>query len=157
MCCCAKPNINGEVGYQWQPNDPPSVRPAYPPELGERDTLIYDEPGRCGGLDCHCHHYRLVRNYGTVFLLVQHGGGKESLRLSTTKSLLELLAQSDSNGRYWIFHTVYHAASDAERAAKESTSARWRQAAAEKRIKTRKARGGSSVKVWIEPKLQEVA
>lgn len=150
MCCCGKPIINGQFGFKWQPNDEPGVRPLDPPELGENDTLIYDEPGRCGGLDCHSHHYRMIKHYSSYFLTVQHGGGKESLALSETKTFLETLTSIDSNARYWIFHAIYHAASQAERAAGEATSAKWRRAAAEKRIKTRKQRGGNSVRVWID-------
>jgi hypothetical protein len=37
------------------------------------------------------------------------------------------------------------------RAASEKTEAKWRQAAADKRIKTRKQPGRNAVKVWIEP------
>ena len=51
MCCCGKPIVNGEFGYKWQPNDAPGVRESDPPELCDGDELIYDEPGRCGGLD----------------------------------------------------------------------------------------------------------
>lgn len=153
MCCCGKPTINGQPGYKWQPNDPPSIRPVYPPELGEHDTQIYDEPGRCGGLDAHCHHYRVVKQFGSLFLLVQHGGGAERLRLHDTPSLIATLTALDTNSRYWLLHAIYYANSDGAKHAHEQTSRTWRQAAAEKRIKTRKQRGSASVKVWIEPKI----
>ena len=65
MCCCGKPVINGQPGFKWQPNDAPRIHPVNPPALDEYETLLYDEPGRCGGLDAHCHHYR-VASQGTL-------------------------------------------------------------------------------------------
>jgi len=150
MCCCGTPNVNGQPGYRWQPGDAPSVRKPYPPELSQGDELLYDEPGRCGGMDCHCHHYRLVRQYSSVYLLVQHGGGIERVRLSTTATLLATFAALDSNQRYWILHAIHHAQTDAARAAADKNSAMWQRAAAEKRIKTKKVRNSDRVKVWIE-------
>jgi hypothetical protein len=161
MCCCAEPNINGQPGYQWQPNDKPMVRTPNPPALAEGDALLYDEPGRCGGLDCHSHHFRLVdTGLGGIYLLVRHGGGDERIKLCCSfdcmvgrarRANTNHLQSLDSNGRYWLFHTIYSAHRDAERAARERANATWQQAAAQKRIKTRKMRGSSSVKVWIEP------
>ena len=150
MCCCGKPTVNGEVGYRW--NDPtaaPGVYPINAPELGDGDIQLYDEPGRCGGLDSHCHHYRLVRSHGMVCLLVRHGGGDERFRLSHTNSLLDAFAAMDPTARYWMFNTIYHARSDAARESREREAMRWRTAAAEKRIRTRKNRGANTVKVWI--------
>lgn len=164
MCCCDQPTVNGQPGYKWQPDDKPGIRPVCPPALDEHDKLLYDEPGRCGGdspdrrpgsrngCDAHCHHYRLVRHFGSVELLVRHGGGDERFRVSHTWSLLNTLAALDSDSRYWVLHAIYHAHSDGARAAAEKTDMAWRQAAADKRIKTRKRRGTDSVKVWIEPK-----
>lgn len=150
MCCCGKPVVNGQPGYKWQPNDRPSIRPINAPALGEHDTLVYDEPGRCGGLDAHCHHYRIVRQFGLLYLLVRHGGGDERMKLHNTKSVDATLASLDSDARYWLLHTIYYAHHDGAQDAREKTNQRWRQAAAEKRIKTRKQRGSESVKVWIE-------
>ncbi len=154
MCCCGKPTINGEVGYRWNdPHSQPGVYPVNAPGLDAADILLHDEPGRCGGLDSHSYHYRLVRQYGSTFLLVRHGGGDERFRLSCTNVLLDGLAEMDSTLRYWTFNAIYHAGSDAQKKARENEAARWRQAAAEKRIRTRKARGATTIKVWIEPLL----
>ena len=149
MCCCGTPTINGEPGYRWQPADKPSIRPVAPPTLGESDTLTYDEPGRCGGQDSHCHHYRVVG--GPVFpsLLVRHGGGEERIRLSNGRAVLTALGALDSNGRYWLLNALYHAVDDARRAGREAEAARWRTAAAEKRITVRKVRGQAAVRVAI--------
>jgi hypothetical protein len=150
MCCCGKPTINGQPGYRWQPNDTPSVRRVAPPALGEHDTLLYDEPGRCGGLDAHSHHFCVVRSLGRFALLVHHGGGNERIRLSVTPTFAATLEALDTHARYWTLHAIYHAHSDGEQDATDKTTQRWRKAAAEKRIKTRKVRGSDAVKVWIE-------
>jgi hypothetical protein len=44
MCVCEKPTINGELGYHWNDvNKPAGVYRVNPPELGEGDSLLYDE------------------------------------------------------------------------------------------------------------------
>ena len=154
MCCCGQPTINGQPGYRWQPNDPPSVRRVHPPVLNEHSTLIFDEPGRCGGIDCHCHHFCVVKDFSFYKLLVMHGGGQEEVRLSTTKTMMDGMAAMDSNTRFWFLHAIYRAYSNGKQEASEKESQRWTRAAAEKRIKTRRVRGTHSVKVWIEPKIE---
>jgi hypothetical protein len=154
MCCCDNPTINGKMGYKWQPKDTPSITPVNPPELSALETLLYDEPGRCGGLDCHSHHFRVVRGPGGLGLLVRHGSGDEHIRLSFTDTFKNTLASLDSNGRYWLLHTIYYAHEDGEKNGRHATAAIWRTAAAEKRIKTRKVRGVDSVRVWIEPRIE---
>lgn len=147
MCCCGQPNVNGTSGaYSWDGHSF-STRPVNPPDLGETDKLLYDEPGRCGGIDSHSHHFRLVRSGSYRCLLVRHGGGDERMALGCASGQINLDAL-DSDGRYWLFHTLYAARRDAAEWARETTTAHWRKAAAEKRIRTRKVRAG--VKVWIE-------
>lgn len=51
MCCCDQPNVNGTPGYKWQPRDKPMTRQVNPPDIQDGDTLLFDEPGRCGGTD----------------------------------------------------------------------------------------------------------
>jgi hypothetical protein len=149
MCCCGKPIINGQAGYSWDGHSF-GVRPVNPPEMYADDVLLFDEPGRCGGLDCHSHHYRVVkREYGGYRLLVRHGGGDESIRLSGGKMVVDALSSLDSNGRYWLLSAMFYAQSDAAKNARELEAAKWRKAAAEKRIKTRKQRGTDSVRVTI--------
>jgi hypothetical protein len=147
MCCCGKPIVNGEPGYKWQPNDAPSIRSPHPPALNDDDRLIRDEPGRCGGLDSHSHHYRLVKSHGSLVLLVRHGGGDDRVRLSG--ALERTLSQLPSTDCYWTLNAIYHAYSDGKRTGSEKATDTWRRAAAERRIKTRKERGGTNVRVWI--------
>ena len=151
MCCCDKPTINGQPGYKWQPNNPPSIRAVDPPLLDSDDSLIYDEPGRCGGLDAHCHHYCVVKCFGSYYLYARHGGGDVRIRLSLTPTMENTLASLDTTARYWLLHAIYHAHEAGSETAREKTEQRWRKAAAEKRIKTRKQPGQAVVKVWIEP------
>jgi hypothetical protein len=153
MCCCGKHIVNGEFGYKWQPNDVPGVRESGPPELRDDDELIYDEPGRCCGLDSHSHHYRVVARTGYFELLVRHGGGEDRISLGPKKVLADAFAALDSTERYWILNTIYHAYRDGKRRGAEESDSRWRQAAAEKRIKVRKVRGSATVKVSIETKV----
>ena len=152
MCCCGKPTINGQPGYSWDGKSF-STRPVDPPDLADGDELIYDEPGRCGGTDCHSHHFRLVKGKKGLAILVRHGGGDERIDFGSWRKVPSLDIPVDS--RYWLMHMIYSAHSDAVDRAKLERDSHWRHAAAEKRIKTRKMRGG--VKVWIEPKPEVVA
>jgi hypothetical protein len=150
MCCCGQPVINGHYGYKWQPNDTAGIRPPYPPEIDEGDVLLYDGPGRCGGVDAHSHHYRLVKRYSSTYLLVQHGGGKKEICLHTN-SFREILFALSAEQIYWFCHTLYYAHSDGKQQGSEQTRQYWQSAAIEKRIKTRKLR--DRVKLWVEPRV----
>ena len=153
MCMCEHPNVNGTPNaYSWN-NTNKSTRPVDPPELRDGDELLYDEPGRCGGLDCHSHHFRLVKSgYGGHDVLVRHGGGDERVSVfNMGKQLISSFAALDSNGRYWMMHALYSTHSHVKQRTADEVRRHWQQAAAEKRIKTRKARGHGTVKVWIEP------
>lgn len=146
MCCCEKANINGEFGYSWDGKNIGTREPA-PPALADRDVLLFDEPGRCGGMDSHCHHYRLVKEVGTA-LLVRHGAGEERIRVSLPRGFT--LEAMDSNARYWLLNAIYHAHSNGKRDGTDAESARYRQAFAEGRLKKRKMPGRDAVKIWIE-------
>jgi hypothetical protein len=150
MCCCGKPVINGEPGYSWD-GKTFSVRKPDPPALADGDSLLFDEPGRCGGMDCHCHHFRLVKARHGYALLVRHGGGDERVSIPNYHPAVKLipsLVGLDTNARYWMFHLLYSVQRKAASEARDRTTEAWRKAAAEKRIKTRKSRG--AVKVWVE-------
>jgi len=55
----------------------------------------------------------------------------------------------DSDTRFITLHALMRAHNQSTSVTVDKVTAHWRQAAAEKRIKTRKVKGG--VKVWIEP------
>ena len=152
MCCCDKPNVNGTFGYKWnEPNKPAMTHEVNPPDLKENEILLYDEPGRCGGIDSHCHHYRVIRWYSSIYLLVRNGAGDDRLQISLYNQQVDLLADLASNARYWFLNAIYHAYADGKREAQAETSHRWSKAAAEKRIKIR--RRGGQITVHIAPSI----
>jgi hypothetical protein len=158
MCCCGKPTVNGEGPVRMSPDLPFIHYEPRPPALQQGDVLLYDEPGRCGGLDCHSHHFRLVCHSSFVQLLVAHGGGEERFNLFPHKTAISaIFAALDSNGRYWLLHTIYSAHKDGKKDGTEVANAYWRQAAAEKRIKVRKRRSHDQVRVLVEPKVVTVS
>jgi len=150
MCCCDKPNVNGEMGYKWQPNDAPRVRPVDPPTLQDGEVLLYDEPGRCGGIDSHSYHYRVIKDCGTLYLLAKHGAGEDRIRLSLYNNQEEVLVPLSSNDRYWLLNVIHHTNREALQRGEAVEKWKWQTAAAEKRIKTRKQRNSPRVDVWIE-------
>ena len=150
MCMHDKPTRNSQCTYGIE---------GRAPALLDGDTLIYDEEGRCspqingnGSTDYHSHHLRMVSEGSDSYcLLVRHGAGDERIDLGYGyRRLRELLAPMDSDSRYLMLYALYSVHKDAARKARDATNCLWEKAAAEKRIKTRKARGGSAVKVWIE-------
>lgn len=153
MCCCGQPIINGQYGYKWQPNDSPSIYQPYPPEIDEDEMiLLYDGPGRCDGIDAHSHHYRLAKWYGSTFLLVQHGGGKERIRLSVTKHFSDMVFLLSADQLYWYCHTLFYTYDEGKEQGTKETRNYWQTAAMEKRIKVRKGRGTDSMTVRITPR-----
>ncbi len=141
MCCCGKPTINGEPGaYSWDGKSF-MTRPVDPPELASGDELIFDEPGRCGNkIDSHCFHFRIVRTGKcSTDLLVQHGGGMERIHLREG-GLLRAIEQAGDD-RYWLIQSFYHLQNKLVREATEAESRKWRQAIAQKKVKTRRRKG----------------
>lgn len=146
MCCCEQPTVNGQPGYKWQPGDVPIVRQVSPPDTGD-SKVIFDEPGRCGGLDSHCHHYRIAGNGHNAALYCRNGGGDSMFRLSNAPAVVAALSALDSNARYWLLNAMYHASQDSARTAGEETARRWATAAVEKRIRIRRTRGVRRVEI----------
>lgn len=136
MCCCKTPNINGKPGYSWDGKNT-FTREVDPPEIQPGDGILYDLPGRCGGLDSHCLHFRVVKEeFGGAALLARHGGRVERYRLRDRPGL-EALAQLSDDGRYWILQMFYMAMRDAANKARQDKQNEWTAAALEKRIKLR--------------------
>ena len=160
MCMCGKPTINGQPNaYSWDGKQF-STRHPFPPAVPDGDELLFDEPGRCGGIDAHSHHFRLVKaQYGGFGLLVRHGGGEETVNLgyAVVRQLIPAMREMDSTTRFWLLHTLYTTARDAGELAAGRMEHRWRVAAAEKRIRTRKRRGQNLVEVGIVPAIKPAA
>jgi hypothetical protein len=115
------------------------VRQIDPPDTGDKEVL-FDEPGRCGGQDSHCHHYRVAGTGHGVALYCRNGGGDSSIRISNAPAVVAALAAMDSDGRYWMLNAMYHASQYAARDARDAECRRWTQAAVDKRIKVRRKR-----------------
>lgn len=150
MCCCGKPTVNGMPGYSWD-GKTFGVYPVRPPTLGEGETLLADEPGRCGGIDSHSHHYRVVRRYGSLALLVAHGGGEERMDLSIYGPTVDALLAMEANTRYFMLNALYHAHSDGVDKGSMDTREEYVGAFISGRLKKRKSPGRNYHKVWIEP------
>lgn len=148
MCACKEPNINGTFGYSWDGRTTGKY-PVNPPDIGQNDSLIFDEPGRCGGIDSHAHHYRVVFD-GYTFYLVISGAETIRVRLANGKAVVAALQQLDSNGRYWLLNAISHTAIDYDFKGYETANKLWQRAAVEKRIRTRKIRNSDKVRVWVE-------
>lgn len=160
MCCCQRPNKNGQPGYSWDGKSS-GICSVLPPDLKPGETLIYDEPGRCGPqvngkgeTDYHLHHFRVVQSgkHGPYRLAVEHGAGYESFDIGYNFTrIVEILAPMDSDSRYLMLHGLFSAWRNGASVARLTEHETWTKAAADKRIKTRKMPGRNEVKVWIEP------
>lgn len=155
MRCCSRPTINGDPhAYSWD-GKTFSTRAVDPPTLAETDELIYDLPGRCGEVDSHGHHVRIVKTAGrpaSCALLVRHGGGDERLSLPYRgDAVVAPLADLAANARYWFVLQVYNLAREHGRRMADAADRRWRDAAAERRIIVRKRRGRNFYDVTIRP------
>ena len=158
MCCCQKPNQNGKPGYSWDGKNI-GTRNISAPSIPDGATLVYDEPGRCSPMldgnpykvDHHCHHYRIYKgDYGHV-AVVEHGMGRvEFMESYDVDRLVPLMRSMDSDARFIVLMTFEHTWNSSAHDATTRENAKWRIAAAEKRIKTRKVRGTDRVEVWIE-------
>ncbi len=151
MCnCISHPNVNGEPGYRWNDNGPGGVRQPSPPPVGADETVLYDEPGRCGGLDGHCHHFMVIqRQYGYPVLAWNHGGGPGRVELAGAiwKLIAPTIAGLDTHARYWLLYAIYSTVHKAVQHAEVVERGTWRDAAIEKRIKVRRRGGRTRVEI----------
>ena len=144
MCMCAKNNINGTPGYNWNSDEGPNnVYPVRAPEVPDGFRLVFDEPGRCqkGKLDSHSYHLRLVRDDYQFKIMCRHGGGTESYEVGRHADMDVALAPLDSYSRYWMLLSIWHACRDAKVNAESETASAWRQAVANKWTKVRRRNG----------------
>ena len=151
-----------EGGENWGAN------PFRAPELEEGDTLILNAPGRIlyrtadkkpgRGTDYRSHYFRLVLDkWQHAVVVVRHGGGVERLSLTNYlgKQYAEILSKLDPDSLYLMLHEFHNVKQEAKRQAEGLFKAEWATAAAEGRLKTRKARGSNRVNVWIEERKPE--
>lgn len=98
-------------------------------------------------------NYRLAKDGKTPHCkkCLRNGSGDHRFPLGPSPGIQVLLRMTDSHERYWLMQWLYWFQRDEAHRASQRTNEKWQTAAAEKRIKTRKKRGSSSVQVWIEP------
>jgi len=154
MCCCEKSTINGTAPIKMTSDTPAFSYPPNPPALRDGEVMLYDEPGRCnpGCGDSHAYHFCVTADGARASLLVRHGAGDERMEFGRACTL-PILTRLDSTDRYNLFAAIFHSQSKAVRDAREAERMLWKEAAAEKRIKTRKQPSRGVVKVWIEPRI----
>lgn len=123
------------------------------PDLLDGDTLIYDECGRVmDKTDYRSHYFRLVKDsFGSCYLLVKHGAGQERISTGWSKRIIPSLADLDSDSRYFMLHTLHKMYGYGAQQARTATEHQYRTAFVDGRLKKRKVRGQSAVKVWITP------
>lgn len=93
-------------------------------------------------------------------ILVEHGGGKEIIRIESqwiSKEPLLAMMQINERGLYAILFAMYKTACEAADFATKATASKYRTAFADGRLMKRKIRGQSAYKVWIEDKKIESA
>jgi hypothetical protein len=89
-----------------------------------------------------------------LFLLVQHGAGREVWRLprfSDGGAMQAALAAMPERELFGMLLSMYKMASYARRQAEQETAQRWGQAFAEGRLKKRRAARGRPARIEIEP------
>lgn len=132
--------------------------PRRAPALQEHDELIYDEHGRVlywteerkpgEGVDCRSHWFRIVRQYGSYYLLVQHGAGGERIPVGSWGNFRAMFDPLTSDARYSVMHHMLNIHHEAQREARAEVHTAYRTAFAEGRLKKRKVKDG--IKVWTE-------
>jgi len=150
MCACDQPNINGYYGYRERPAAEVKSYPVTPPELSQGDVLLIDACGRCDGVcDSHALHLRLVKNAGHYFLLARNLYATRRCQIAYLPSGINALLQMNSDATYWILKLLLNTAAKLERDAEQKERTFWREAIAQKRVKTRKVRKENRVDVWV--------
>lgn len=128
------------------------------PTVREGETVLFEEPGRVlpsrdGRHDvcCRSHYFLIIRcASGSLLLRVKHGSGEEVMSLGWDHTrVLRGFEAMDSDARFRFCWMLIQTRSDAARAAAEHADARWRSAIAEGRVRRRKVRGQSQVRVTI--------
>jgi hypothetical protein len=93
----------------------------------------------------------LQQAFGQLLLRVRHGGGEETAELGYRhKHVAEALRVLDSDTRFLLLHQILRVHQKARATGVEQTTERYHRAFAEGRLKKRKRRGTTEVKVWIE-------
>lgn len=129
------------------------------PDIEPNEIILFSECGRVLNKVCYrSHYFRIVKSeYGSISLLVKHGGGQERITEWLLSKILAALEILDSDNRYLLMYAVYQSWREGKREGVEKTSTHYRQAFVEGRLRKRKLPKLSAVKVWIEDRKQEVS
>ena len=122
------------------------------PKLPEGATEMFSECGRIlENIDYRSHWFVLCKQqFGGYALLVQHGGGEETIPLGYSRRYQHMFSSLDSDTRYLMFNALMQAYHDGDKAGREKTAKAYRNAFVEGRLKKRKMPNQDQVKVWIE-------
>lgn len=127
------------------------------PTIEPEETTLFDEPGRLlthdgSPVDYCAYHFRVTQHrFGPYRLHVKHGGGQEVWPLCFAPELPAALGKMEPDDRFRFLHLLMQTNHKTAEHTAQRLTAQWQQAAAEKRIRTRKLPGQPRVKVWIEP------
>jgi hypothetical protein len=128
------------------------------PTVREGDEVLFEECGRIlepdsrDGVDCRSHSFKIVKSeYGDYLLYVSHGGGEERIKIDYCRRIVPIFGALDSDQRYWLMHSMLSLAHDQANEARDRTSALYRKAFVEGRLKKRKMPGRDCWKVSINP------
>lgn len=128
--------------------------------LPTREERVYRSAGASWAVDYGSHSIKLACEVfdgkprsSPLFLLVEHGGGREVVQLHalTTEGLfLQSLLAMDERSCYAFLYSLYATAKDADSTARAETRREWADAFASGRIrKTRRTKAGTC-KVFIQ-------
>lgn len=146
-------------------------RGQHSPEIFDRFEIIAEPLGGFGNADRESRVYRRKEGpgvtYGSyvlklaqerkgrgLYILVEHGGGIETLAISTGpdwQAMRDAFLALDPRTLYAVLYSTWSTAADVRRAAQDATATEWRQAVADKRIRKRAYPSRGTVKIWIEP------
>ena len=121
----------------------------------DRDSRVFNKQSNGNGGTCYgSHTLKLAKDNLALYLLVQHGSGREVWRvpkLYDGGALLEHILSMDPRAQYALLYTIYKTASYARYQAQSETRALWAQAFVDKRLKKRRATKNRAARVEIEP------
>jgi hypothetical protein len=95
-------------------------------------------------------HLRLVKNAGHYYLLSRAAASfTRRCQIAYLPSGIDALLRINSDARYWLLKLLLDTAAKQEKNAAQEERTFWREAIAQKRVKTRKVRKENRVDVWV--------
>lgn len=122
-----------------------------------RESRVWRRPGANYGVTYDSHAIKLAekaepRVGGGLYILVQHGGGREVLEFYNGpdwRACREAFLAMDERTLYALLYSVWETAARARREARDATESKWSRAALDKRIKFK--RKGGRRRVYVAP------